>query len=227
MDLRTLVAVMASSSGIAGEDPAALPFISLKEPLMYEFSAESAGTILQQRPEPGTPISGPTVLEFVVSRGPEHTMIVVPNLAGLSVAEVVDQIRQSGINFSFELRPVRGGEKPGISVFQDPEAQASIDKKKPVSILVTAPPDGIQGGELFALFKYQLPENPYPLPVRLEALLPSGERQTLAEVEYPGGEFTLPYQLPPQSTLILSMLNRELYREEVQPPMDTLSLDQL
>ncbi|MDR0388045.1 MAG: penicillin-binding protein, partial [Treponema sp.] len=74
----------------------------------------------------------------------------------------------------------------------------------------------------FSLFSYTLPENPYPLPVRLEALLPGGERRLLAEVEFPGGVFTLPYQLPPQSILILSMLNRELYRETVPAPEDAV-----
>jgi hypothetical protein len=51
--------------------------------------------------------------------------------------------------------------------------------------------------------------------VRLEALLPSGERLRLISVEYPGGEFTVPYRLPAGSTLVLSMLNREIHRETV------------
>ncbi|MCL1958162.1 MAG: penicillin-binding protein, partial [Spirochaetes bacterium] len=58
-------------------------------------------------------------------------------------------------------------------------------------------------------------QNPYPLPVRLEAQLPSGERVRLFTVNYMGGEFTVPYKLPVESTLILSMLNRELNREVV------------
>jgi beta-lactam-binding protein with PASTA domain len=225
MDLRTLFAAAASAAGeSAGGDQ---PFFSLKEPLMYEYSPEPAGTVLQQRPPPGTAISGPTALEFVVSRGPERATVAVPDLAGLTVSGTVDQIRQWGINFSFALRPVRGNEKAGITVYQEPEAATVIDKKQPVSILVTAPEDGTLNGEVFALFKYTLPENPYPLPVRLEALLPGGERRLLAEVEFPGGDFTLPYQLPPQAILILSMLNRELYRETVQPPAANLPPGQI
>jgi beta-lactam-binding protein with PASTA domain len=230
MDLRTLFASMGSATGNAGEAAAGQPLISLKEPFMYEFSPEPAGTILQQNPEPGTPVSSATVLEFVVSRGPEHTMISVPKLTGLSVSEAVEQIRQSGINFSFSLRPTRGNERPGLVVYQDPEGETAIEKNKAVSILVSAPASPETEGqtnEVFALFKYPLPENPYPLPIRLEALLPGGERRSLAELEFPGGEFTLPYQLPPFSVLILSMLNRELYREEILPPSGDLSLDQL
>ncbi|MDR0376528.1 MAG: PASTA domain-containing protein [Spirochaetaceae bacterium] len=214
LDLRTLFALAASA---AGEDQ---PLLSLKEPPMYEYSSEPAGTILQQRPAPGTAVSGPTTLEFVVSRGPEQLTITVPDFTGLTVSRVLEQIQQRGINFLFELRPVRGNEPAGIAVYQDPPAQTVIDKKRPVSILITAPQDGSLNGDVFALFSHTLPENPYPLPVRLEALLPSGERRLLVEVEFPGGDFTLPYQLPPESTLILSTLNRELYRKNVEPSLD-------
>jgi beta-lactam-binding protein with PASTA domain len=223
MDLRTLFAVAAHTAGEEADQPT----LSLKEPFMYEYSSEPAGTILQQRPEPGTAISGPTTLEFVVSRGPEHTLVTAPELVGLTVFEAVEQIRQRGINFSFDLRSIRGNEKPGIVVYQNPEGMVSIDKKQPVAILVTAPGSKVLNGEIFSLFRYTIPENPYPLPVRLEALLPDGERRLLAEVEFSGGEFTLPYQLPPQSILIFSRLNRELYRETIQPPVDSLPLEQL
>jgi hypothetical protein len=61
-------------------------------------------------------------------------------------------------------------------------------------------------------------KNPYPLGIRLEALLPSGERRRLLTVEYPGGELTVPYRLPADSVLILSMLNREIHRETIRAP---------
>jgi beta-lactam-binding protein with PASTA domain len=214
MDLRTLFA------------SAPQPLLSLNEPFMYEYSGEAPGTILQQSPEPGTPISGPTVLEFVVSRGPEHNQIAAPDLRGLTVAEALEQIRQSRINFAFTLRPQRNGERAGIVVYQDPAEGAVMPANQAVSILVSAPTAPVNG-EVFGLFKYPIPRNPYPLTVRLEVLPSTGERQLLAEVEYLGGEFTVPYQLPPGSVLILSMHNRELYREEIRPPVEGLSLDQL
>jgi hypothetical protein len=82
-------------------------------------------------------------------------------------------------------------------------------------------------GEVFGLFVYSMPKNPYPHLIRLEALLPSGERIRLLSVEYAGGELTVPYHLPPGSALILSMLNREIHRETVSLPVEALSPDQL
>jgi beta-lactam-binding protein with PASTA domain len=202
------------------------PLLSIREPFMYQYSPESAGTILQQSPEPGTSISGPVVLEFVVSRGLEHTVIDVPNFVGKSVAEALETIGKSGIVFSFSLRPVRSNEQPGIVVYQEPPADSQAPSNGEISILVTAPVEPLPG-EAFGLFTHKLPENPYPLPVALDALLPSGDRQPLAAVNHLGGTFSVPYRVPAGSILILSMLNREIYREEIHGFADSLSLDQL
>jgi hypothetical protein len=92
---------------------------------------------------------------------------------------------------------------------------------------MVSPPERLEAGEIFAIFRYLIPENPYPLLVRLEALLPSGERRQLIAVNYRGGEFTVPYCLPVGTELSLFMLNREMHRETIAVPLDTPALDQL
>jgi hypothetical protein len=93
--------------------------------------------------------------------------------------------------------------------------------------LVISEPVALAEGEVFELFSYTLPPNPYPLPVSLEAVLPTGEHRFLVTVNHPGGKFVVPYRLPAGSTLILAMLNRDLYREAISFPAETLFLDQL
>ncbi len=204
MDLQTL------SSGQA------LPLLSLKEPLMYEYSAEAQGSILAQSPEPGTDISGPLQLEFVVSMGAENSMMSAPQFAGLSIPAALELIGSTGVDFTFWLRDPREGEKGELVVYQEPAAKTSVKANTTIRLLAI-PPLTLADGEVFKLFRYNIPRNPYPLAVRLEAVLPSGERQQLINVEYIGGEFIVPYKLPVGSTLILSMLNREIYRETVTP----------
>jgi beta-lactam-binding protein with PASTA domain len=216
MDLQTLFASAGGGQAL----------LSVKEPLMYEYSAEAPGTILQQKPEAGTDISGPMTLEFVVSQGQENAMITVPRLTGLSIAEALERIGQTGIDFRFTIRETRENEKPEIVVYQQPAADEVVPANTPVRITVNSP-EALAEGEVYQLFRYTISENPYPLSVRLEALLASGERIRLISVEYPGGEFTVPYKLPAGSTLILSMLNREIHRETVKLPTEGLSLDQL
>jgi beta-lactam-binding protein with PASTA domain len=209
MDLQTLFASSAQ------------PLLSLGEPFMYEYSGETPGTILEQRPEPGASISGPTPLEFVISRGPEFTMITLPNLVGLSLEEALAEVGRSSLRAVFSTRAARGREPGKLVVYQEPAAQSVVEADTEISLLVTIPPE-LPPGEVFDLFTYTLPENPYPLLVRLELIEPAGERRELAAVEHPGGKFAVPYQAQAGSVLVLSMLNRELHREEVKLPLDSL-----
>ena len=200
--------------------------ITLKEPMMYEYSSEPAGTILQQRPEPGTEISGPTMLELVVSRGAENTIVRLPNLLGLGMDDALEQIGRTGIDFEFSLRTQRAGEKPETVVLQNPPGDtiAAFDTR----VLITvAAPDTVNENEVFGLFAYEMAKNPYPLLVRLESIQPGGDRQRLLSVQYPGGRLTVPYRQPVGSVLVLSMLNREIYRETVSLPVEGLPLGRL
>ncbi|MCL2722220.1 MAG: PASTA domain-containing protein [Treponema sp.] len=201
-----LMALQATAGG--------LPLLTIKEPVMYEFSSERPGTILAQKPEPLTDISGPLSLEFVVSRGRDNQTVTVPQLTGLSISRALDLISSSGINFHFTAREKSGSENAETVVTQDHAANTSIPLNSIVNLIATMP-DRIGDDEVFGIFRYTIPENPYPLTVRLEALLPSGERQRLITVNYMGGNFTVPYKLPKDTVLVLSMLNRELYKETV------------
>jgi beta-lactam-binding protein with PASTA domain len=203
MDLLTLAASTGS------------PLLSLKEPLMYDFSPEAPGTILQQKPEPGSDISGPMTLEFVVSRGLENIPVTVPQFMGLSLSAALEQIGRLGTYFSFSLRELGEGERGGTVVSQNPVAGTGITTNATVNLVMSIP-TGLGENEVFKLFAYTMPRNPYPLPVRLEALPPSGERYQLISVDYLGGIITVPYRLPVGSVLILSMMNREIHRETVR-----------
>jgi beta-lactam-binding protein with PASTA domain len=209
------IQALSASQGNMAAGSSARPLLSVKEPFMYEYSEKSAGTILQQKPEPDSEISGPAILEFVVSRGPESAMIKAPNLVGLPINDALELIGRTGIDFSFALRPAREGEVPGLVVFQEPAGDSSTRANTRFSFLVNEP-ETVKEGEVFGLFTYNMPRNPYPLAMRLEAQLPSGERTRLLTVEYAGGNLSVPYRLPSGSTLILSMLNREIHRETVQ-----------
>jgi beta-lactam-binding protein with PASTA domain len=191
------------------------PLLTLKEPLMYDFSSEAPGTILRQKPEAGADISGPMNLEFVVSRGSEHITVTVPQFTGLSLSSVLEQIGRMGIVFEFSVRGIREEEKGETVVSQSPPAGTSIASNAVIDLVINSPAQ-LKEGEVFKLFTYTMPRNPYPLPVRLEAVLPSGERIRLISVDYPGGKFAVPYRLPVNSTLILSIMNREIHRETVQ-----------
>jgi len=193
---------------------AGLYLFTISDPIMYQFSSEKPGTILAQKPEQGTEISGPVTMEFVVSKGRENFNVSVPQLAGLSLPAALEVISSSGINFQFTVRDKIGNEAAETVVSQSPVASTVIPSSNAVQLTVTSP-DRLAANEVFGLFTHSIPQNPYPLAVRLEALLPTGVVQRLFTVNYMGGEFSVPYKLPKGSVLILSMLSRELCRETV------------
>jgi len=210
VDIQRMFSPVALANGFAAADPA----LSIREPLMYEFSSEPAGTILQQRPEPGTPLTGPATLDLVVSRGLEHAMVRLPNLVGLSVEETLEQIGRTGIDFEFSLRSAAVGETPGTVVAQTPPGDVFASLSTRVAITVAAPAT-VPADEVFGLFRHEMARNPYPLLIRLDGILPDGELRRLLTVQYAGGPLTVPFRLPVGSEIALFMLNREIHREIV------------
>jgi beta-lactam-binding protein with PASTA domain len=195
--------------------------ITIKEPVMYQYSTEPAGTVLQQRPEAGTAISGATLLELVVSRGSENVMTKLPNLLGLGLEDALEQIGRAGIDFEFSIRQSRDNETPGTVVFQNPGGDTLAASSTRVEI-VMAVPDTLPPNQVFGLFTYEMAQNPYPLLVTLESILPGGARQRLLSVQYGGGRLSVPYLQPSGAVLVLSMLNREIHREIVALPAESL-----
>ena len=197
------------------------PLFSLREPIMLEFSEEAPGTILQQRPEPGTAISGPTFLELVVSRGSENVMIQIPNLLGYSMEDALEQIGRIGIDFQFSLRPLRAGEEEGSVVAQNPPGGTTHPSTSRVEFTV-AVPERSNESTVYGLYTYEMALNPYPLLVRLESITPAGERNRLLSVQFSGGLLTVPYRQAPGSILVLTLINREIDRETVTMPLDII-----
>ncbi len=199
-----LQAVFASSRAI----------VTIKDPVVYVNDKAVPGTILQQKPEGGTEISGPVELEFVVSLGPEKTRVQVPSFKDLSLSDLAAAAGGSPVAVEFSMRPAQSGEKPATVAEQDPAAGSEMDVGSRVRVTVTAPES--QKGMIAGLFVHELPEYPYAVPVTLSALKPSGERTVLASFKHPGGKYTMPFFLPENTVLVLSVLDKEMARAEVR-----------
>jgi len=189
------------------------PLITVRDPPIYRFDDTPAGTILEQKPLPDTEISGPTVLELIVSKGPESRKAEVPSFLGESMTSAVALAEKSAFVVDFSMRQARTGEAVGKVVEQKPApgAEAKVSERVELVLTPPAPSQGLVNG----IYKYKLTEYPYPVPVRLEAIRPSGQRSLLASMKHPGGDFSIPFSLPAGSTFVLSVLDREIARTEV------------
>ncbi|MDR2467936.1 MAG: PASTA domain-containing protein [Spirochaetaceae bacterium] len=196
---------------------ATTPLITIKDPILYQYSLEPVGTILEQDPLPGTGISAPLELNLVVSRGEEALSTKMPSLTGKKVDGALDAISKAGIRWVFTTQPGENGETAGTIVAQEPASGNVLTTNQVATLTVVEPrPADIKDNETAGLFRLQLSENPYPMQTTLEAIFPDGERKTLVNMGHYGGEFTYPYLVPKGTIFVVSLLKREIHRETVQ-----------
>ncbi len=188
--------------------------VTIREPVVYVYDKAEPGTILQQKPQAGTEVSGPVELEFVVSKGPEKAKVQVPSFMDFSLSDAITAAGKSPVTVEFAMRPAQKGEKAGTVVGQLPVSGTETDSGGRVSVTIAAPEK--QKGMIAGLFVHELPVYPYAVPVNLAALKPSGERTVLAAFNHSGGKFTIPFFLPENTVLVLSVLDKEVSRADVR-----------
>jgi beta-lactam-binding protein with PASTA domain len=189
------------------------PLISLAEPL-YEADIAEAGTILQQNPPAGTPITDPITVTLVVSRGPQYERTKVPYLVGMSVNDVLQLLARTKIIFDFSARDASEGEKAGTVVSQDAirtEYAANYSRFKAVFAFDYAGGDTVSG-----LFSTTLRDYPYAIPMQLDVNTGDGSTFTLLSFSHPGGNFTVPYTAPRGSELVLKVAGKETAKQTAQ-----------
>ncbi len=191
------------------------PLLRIKEPVTYVFHPSPAGTVLEQKPEPGTELTGLTDLILVVSRGPEVEKKKMPNLIGRSYSEALELLVDEQIPFVFQSQERKQGKRPGTIVEQTPKAGEEIEPGTPVELVMTEPAEPPKDSR-FGLFDYTLPFYPVVVDLKVEAVSPGGERKVLFSMKHPGGRIAFPYVQPMNTTLVLSVFDREVIRHNVQ-----------
>lgn len=204
--LKTLFAAMAK------------PLITLDEPL-YEYNSAEAGTVLSQNPPAGKSISDPIVLKLVVSRGPENEKINVPNVVGLSLREIYNQMSSSELMFDFSAGQTDAGEPQILS--QMPVSGEVLAKNSRVEAVIGFPEAKGLSSTVYGIFKQTLPEYAYPLKMELMALPPSGGKgSSVVKFSHMGGSLSVPYAVPKNTVLILYVEGKEFSQITVRPKED-------
>ena len=183
----------------------------------YVFDSAPAGTILEQSPEAGAELSGPTELDLVVSRGPDVERIELPSLVGLEYEEAIRLLADENMPFVFTRTPDEDGGAPGFVVGQSPPPDTEVTRGSKVTLRIV-PPDELGEEQVFGVFQRVLPDYPIPVEMTLEAVGPDGGRRTIFSMRHPGGELAVPYVEQVGTTLVLSRFDTEVIRFLVRPP---------
>ncbi len=191
--------------------------IILDEKYTYEYSDAEEGTVLWQDPAPDTSIVEPVTLKVGVSKGPEHDKTKVPVLTGLTLNDMLLQMSRTKLIYDFSFREPAGTDIPGTIVSQMPVEETMVNAYSRVSaVFAFSPEEYAESPTLYGIFTETLPEYPYPIELKLEALTEDGDRFTIVSFHHLGGQLTIPYAVERGTELILSILNKEAVRYKAQ-----------
>jgi beta-lactam-binding protein with PASTA domain len=195
------------------------PLLRIKRPVMKVFDESEPGTILEQKPEPGTEISGLTDLELVVSRGPKEETFTVAEYQGMDYRTALDRLIALNQPFVFSSRPSEGDENSGVVVAQDPSPGSAISPSEPVELVMTEVED-IPEGHIFGILDRTLPDYPIAVDLTLEALTLDGDREEVMSMKHPGGRIGIPYVEEENTMLVVSIFGREIISYTVHDASD-------
>ena len=165
------------------------------------------GTILEQDPPAGTNISEPVTVSLIVSRGPNFDNTKVPRLVGQSVNDLLQSITRHKIVFDITGHKAENGETPGTVVSQEEFDSEYIPNYARMKLEMAMPEEAIDDN-VYGIFTQNLSAYPYPVPMRLEAIPSEGDSYTIISFIHPGGELTIPYEVPKGTTLCLYVVDK-------------------
>ena len=189
------------------------PLITLDTP-SYIPDASEAGTILEQDPPEGSKISEPVTVKLVVSRGPNYENTRRPYVIGQSINDLLQTIARTKIVFDITSHTATDQEKPGTVVSQQEIPDEYVPNYTRVTVEM-AMPDSSGSDNICGIFQAKLPDYPYPVPMKLDAYPAEGTSYTIISFNHPGGNLTIPYDVPRGTTLVLSVAEKVEARETV------------
>ncbi len=191
------------------------PLLIIKEPVTYIFDESPAGTILAQKPEGGTQITGLTEIEMVVSRGPIGESYKLDDYTSLKWEDALNRLVRSNQPFEFVISTEESDQTESLVVEQTPGAGEVILSGTPIVLTVNAP-SRLDDDERFGLFEVSLPEYPISVDLRVEKMMSGGKTETILDMKHPGGTFSFPYLEEAGTTYVLKVYDEEVKTFTIQ-----------
>ncbi|HAK44540.1 MAG TPA: serine/threonine kinase [Spirochaeta sp.] len=185
------------------------PLLSIKDPVTKVYDNAVSGTILVQRPAPGTDISAATEIEFVVSKGPVGQNRKVLDYTKLTFGEVIESVAGANIRFVFTTKDASSREIPGTVVSQSPSAESEVPFDTIMQFVIAAP-DKTPEGYVFGILERTLPDYQVPVTLDVSAITPDGTRKELFNMKHSGGLITIPYLEEENTLLKVSISGKEI-----------------
>ncbi len=183
--------------------------IRIREPIMFVYDQADPGTVVRQSPAPGTAVreGDVTYLDLVVSRGPQGRMLATANYLGKPFAQIMSDLVEKGIPFTFSSRAPQGNEAGGVVVKQIPAPNEEAPENTVVILTVTEP-KRVEKGKQFGVFSVEIVR--YPILVKMDLVeRGKGGDRTIVTMRHPGGQVGIPYIKDEDSQLVFYVNGQE------------------
>ncbi len=169
------------------------PLMVVKDPVIFVFDDAPAGTIIEQTPPADTPLTGPTELVFVVSRGPVGERYAIDNFVELRWMDAVNRLIRSNQPFVFKQSEDDPTGSNAVVLNQTPDAGETVRAGTKITLEVSTP-ENLARDERFGFIELDLPDYPVSVDLTVERTLIGGRPEVVYTMKHPGGEFSLPYR---------------------------------
>jgi eukaryotic-like serine/threonine-protein kinase len=195
------------------------PLLVIADPVNEIYDDAPAGTILEQKPEPGTKITDLTDLALIVSRGPHIGLVKIPDYLGLRFYDALISYSELDAPFIFYSRQAEGDEEYGVIVSQQPAPDADVDEGTLVQFMITEPEE-VEEEWMFGIYQEVMRDYPTHITLIIEIARPGEDPVELLTMKHPGGLISIPYLEPIGTEIIISSSLRELFRYEIRAPVE-------
>ena len=183
--------------------------LKINEPLVRITSSKPEGTILEQKPLPGTDLaSGLTELFLVVSIGPEGKNLSVPDFLDLDFMSAMKKAASSNLPFLFTQRAAQKDEKKGVVVAQKPGKEENVLLGTIVQLTITSPSTPA-GKKIFGILERMIPEQPVAVDTALHIISVDGVKEEVFRMKHKGGPLAIPYFEEEGTVLVISVLGKD------------------
>ncbi len=184
------------------------PLLKINEPPIRINSDKPEGTILEQKPLPGTELSsGLTELFLVVSMGPQGKTYSVPVFMDLDFNTAMKKAASFNLAFLFTQRDAKKDEKRGVVVEQKPGHEESVPSGTIIQLTITPPSPSDK--KVFGILERTLPEQPVAVDTIFYRISEDGVKEEVFKMKHKGGPVAIPYFEPEGTVLVISVLGKD------------------
>ena len=186
--------------------------VTLQEPVTETYDDTPFGTILEQDPLPGAELTLDTMVEFVVSLGPEGEIITVPDLTNLNYMQAIRQGVKNSLPLVFDIVNPPLGDPGGFVIGQNLEPGARVPRYTQLDLQYTKPLELPEEDDRFGIIEANIRIKEVATWIKLEKISRDGDKSLIFSMKHPGGFIRIPIIDKAGTTFAISQEDIELRR---------------